>query len=230
VPEDLDRNRLRRPPAARRPARSSGGWTARASDPAEQVALVARSKREALLGAHRFRLRREDLEDCLSQATLELVAYVRTGRTFRDGAAIGRALEVRFASRIRDRRRALGGRSPMVAALETALRVGRPGEDEIAIVDRRVDVEGLVLLRDDLRRVQRVVRALTADQQLVLCEQLEGGERRCQDFCRRVGWSAEKYRKVAQRARARLRALMLEDEQGVPRTAARSERSAGTNL
>jgi hypothetical protein len=32
------------------------------------------------------------------------------------------------------------------------------------------------------------------------------------DFCRRFGWSHEKYRKVAQRARRRLRALMAADE------------------
>ncbi len=207
--DDLDRARRRRR-AAPRPASSSGGWTAGAGDPAEQVALVARSKRELLLGANRFRL--------------------RTGGTFRDALAVGRALEVRFASRIRDRQRALGGRSPMVAALETAMRVGQPGEDAIPIVDPRVDVERLVLLRDELRRVQRLARALTADQQLVLREQLQCGEQRCQDFCRRAGWSAEKYRKVAQRARARLRALMLEDERGVPRTAVRSDQSAGTNL
>jgi len=211
VPDRLDHTRLHRRRAVPRPAPSSGGWTAGAGDPAEQVALVARSKRELLLGANRFRLRAEDLEDCFSQATLELVAYVRAGGTFRDALAVGRALEVRFTSRIRDRRRALGGRSPMVAALETAMRVGQPGEDGIAIVDPRVDVERLVVLRDELRRVQRLARALTADQQLVLREQLRGGER-CRDFCQKAGWSAEKYRKVAQRARARLRALMLEDE------------------
>lgn len=230
MPDNLDRTGLRHPRTAPHPAGRSSAWARRAGDPAEQVALVARSKREVLLGSYRFRLRREDLEDCLSQATLELVAYVRAGGTFRDAAAAGRALELRFASRIRDRRRALSGRSPMVAALESAMRVGQPGEDEITIVDRRVDVERLVLLRDDLRRVERVAPALTADQQLVLCEQLGGGERSSQDFCRRVGWSAEKYRKVAQRARSRLRALMLEDERGVTRTGSRSEQSTGTNL
>ena len=229
MPDRLDHTRLHRRRAVPRPAPSSGGWTAGAGDPAEQVALVARSKRELLLGANRFRLRAEDLEDCFSQATLELVAYVRAGGTFRDALAVGRALEVRFTSRIRDRRRALGGRSPMVAALETAMRVGQPGEDGIAIVDPRVDVERLVVLRDELRRVQRLARALTADQQLVLREQLRGGER-CRDFCQKAGWSAEKYRKVAQRARARLRALMLEDEQGVPRRAVRSEQTEGTDL
>jgi hypothetical protein len=53
-------------------------------DAAEEVAIVARAKRDVLLRAHRFRLRREDLEDCYSQATLELVAHVRNGGAFAD--------------------------------------------------------------------------------------------------------------------------------------------------
>jgi hypothetical protein len=43
------------------------------------VAHVARAKRELLLRVHRHRLRREDLEDCFSQATLELLANARRG-------------------------------------------------------------------------------------------------------------------------------------------------------
>jgi hypothetical protein len=34
----------------------------------------------------------------------------------------------------------------------------------------------------------------------------------CVEFCRRFGWSKEKYRKVAQRARARLRELLASEE------------------
>ena len=49
-------------------------------DPAEEVALVARARRELLLRAHRHRLRREDLEDCYSQATLELLADATEAR------------------------------------------------------------------------------------------------------------------------------------------------------
>lgn len=51
-------------------------------DPAEEVAIVARAKRDLVLRANHFRLRREDLEDCYSQATLELVAHVRNGGAF----------------------------------------------------------------------------------------------------------------------------------------------------
>jgi hypothetical protein len=52
------------------------------SDPAEEVALVARARRELMLRAHRHRLRREDLEDCYSQASLELVVRAQDGARF----------------------------------------------------------------------------------------------------------------------------------------------------
>jgi hypothetical protein len=45
---------------------------------------VARARRELLLRAYRHQLRPEDLEDCYSQATLELVVYARRRRTFAD--------------------------------------------------------------------------------------------------------------------------------------------------
>jgi hypothetical protein len=187
-----------------------GRWPAPAAarrvDVAEEVADVACAKRELLLRAHRHRLRREDLEDCYSQATLELVAYARRGGAFTDRRHVGNALELRFLSRVRDRRRALGGRSPMQAALDSAISLGGAGEEELAIVDRRAEVEQLAMLRHDLRRLEQLARELTADQRLVLAGQLSGVPRG--DFCRCFEWSAEKYRKVAQRARARLRQLM----------------------
>jgi hypothetical protein len=60
------------------PQRRSG----RALDLAEEVAIVACAKRDLLLRAHRHRLRPEDLEDCYSQATLELVASAQSGGVF----------------------------------------------------------------------------------------------------------------------------------------------------
>jgi DNA-directed RNA polymerase specialized sigma24 family protein len=62
------------------------------------------------------------------------------------------------------------------------------------------------MMRNDLRRVQSSARDLSADQRLVLASQL--ADTGCQEFCVRFGWSAEKYRKVAQRGRARLKTLM----------------------
>jgi hypothetical protein len=50
------------------------------------------------------------------------------------------------------------------------------------------------------------------------------------EFCARHGWSAEKYRKVAQRARARLSELLGTFEADVPTTGSSSDRQPGTYL
>jgi hypothetical protein len=89
-------------------------------DPVDAVALVARSRREQLLAVHRHRLSREDLEDCYSQATLELLTRAKRGGEFAGRAHIANALDQRLLSRIHDRRRALSGRSPIEAAIATA--------------------------------------------------------------------------------------------------------------
>jgi DNA-directed RNA polymerase specialized sigma24 family protein len=209
-----------------------GGWPGGAgriggADPAEEVALVAHAKRELLLRAHRHRLRREDLEDSYSQATLELVGQARGGARFASRAHIGNTLEQRFVSRIQDRRRALSGRSPMQAALETAISLGDAEEQQAAIVDVRADLETLVMLRQDLRRVEALAQELTVDQRLIIASQVAGQTTRA-EFCERFDWSTEKYRKTAQRARARLARLMAEDERGVPPRARTSEGHIGT--
>jgi DNA-directed RNA polymerase specialized sigma24 family protein len=181
-----------------------------------------------ILRAHRFRLRREDLEDCFGQAVLELTVQVRRGERFASRDHLGHVLEQRVLSRIHDRRRALAGRSPIQAALEGAWSLGEAGETEIQIVDRRSEVEELVILRQQLRRIEVLARRLTPDQRLVLASQVAGAERA--DFCEIHGWSGEKYRKVAQRARARLRHLMGEEELGVPPASEASDGEPGTNL
>jgi DNA-directed RNA polymerase specialized sigma24 family protein len=162
------------------------------------VALVAGACRDWLLRAHRHRLRHEDLE---------LLSSVRRGRRFSSRAHLANALEQRFLSRVGDRRRALRGRSPLQAALEGALTLGDPGGRGVEVVDPRAEVHPLVARRADLRRVSEVASRLTPDQRLILASQVALGMDRA-EFCRRYGWSFEKYRKVAQRARARLRALM----------------------
>lgn len=190
-------------------------------DAAEEVAIVARAKRDVLLRAHRFRLRREDLEDCYSQATLELVAHVRNGGAFAGRLHVANALELRFLSRVRDRRRALCGRSPMQAALETAAPLGGACAGDVEIVDERATVETLAMLRDDLRRIADLARQLTVDQRRALAAQVSGESARA--FCGRAGWTQDKYRKVAQRGRARLALLMLAEEPGVQRERRTSE-------
>jgi hypothetical protein len=46
---------------------------------------------------------------------------------------------------------------------------------------------------------------------LVLTNRIDSGME-CAQFCNQFGWSKEKYRKVAQRARARLRELLASEE------------------
>jgi hypothetical protein len=60
-----------------------------------------------------------------------------------------------------------------------------------------------VLEHEALREILAGWRELTDDQRLVLASRRDGEGLR--DCCSRTGWSDEKYRKVAQRARARLR-------------------------
>jgi len=160
---------------------------------------------------HSRRLGREDLEDCLSQATLELVARARSGAGFAGTAHIANALEQKLVSRIADRRRALAGRSPIEAAMSRAASLDEPAGAAERLADHLADVEERVAGRLELRRLREVAEELTDDQRLVLACQLSLNMD-CEEFCRRHGWSAEKFRKVAQRARARLARLV--DEYG----------------
>ncbi|MGA9285796.1 MAG: hypothetical protein WBV85_10180 [Solirubrobacteraceae bacterium] len=191
--------------------RLSASGRSRPADSAETVALVVRSRRELLLAAHRHRLTREDLEDCYSQATIELLKRARRDTGFSSRAHIANALEQRFLSRIQDRRRALGGRSPIEAAVASALPLGE-WEGEVDPPDTRLDIERLALLRHDLGLICRLARQLSPDQRLVLKNQL-AGDAGCEEFCREHGWSEAKYRKVGQRARTRLAALLVKQSE-----------------
>lgn len=181
-------------------------------DPAEAVAQIAAARRGRLLRVHRRRLRWEDLEDCYSQATLELVARSRRS-PFLSNEHVQNALEQKFLSRIEDRRRAIGGRSAIEAALARAVPVDAPEHAAGELEDRGAAVENRVIARAELRRLREVIADLNRDQQLVLasqvCVDMGAGE-----FCSRFGWSVEKYRKVAQRARGKLRVLVEEYERG----------------
>jgi RNA polymerase sigma factor (sigma-70 family) len=181
---------------------------------------VSAAKRDVLLRVHRHRLGREDLEDCFSQATLELVSRARTRtRGFASDAHIANALEQRFLSRINDRQRAVGGRSPMEAALHDALRRGDGNPDADAptplaqLTDPSADVDEHVAARHDLGRLRELADELSADQRLVLACQVALGMD-SHEFCERFGWSVEKFRKVAQRGRARLRDLVNDYDDG----------------
>ena len=203
-----------------------GSAPPRAADPGERVAQVALARRELLLAVHRFRLRREDLEDCYSQATLELLVAAREGKSFAGRSHIANALEQRFLSRVHDRRRAIAGRSPMQAAMEGA--VPLDGEElAVVIEDRRSEPERVALMRLELQLLRARAARLTDDQRLVLACQLAGMS--CEEFCRLHSWTPEKYRKVAQRARTRLRRLMS-NEDAVTETPGRRIRDQGPRL
>jgi DNA-directed RNA polymerase specialized sigma24 family protein len=207
-------------------------------DATEEVALVAHAARGLLLSVYRPWLRCADLEDCYSQATVELVAQARRGELRYSSRAHLRSLfELRFVSRVRDRRRALRGRSPAQAMLDGALSLGGVGQHEVEIADPRADVERLTMLRSELRSVERAAEALSPDQRLVLACQV-GLQMSAGQFCRTFGWSAEKHRKVAQRARAHLRRLLAEPDgarerflqDGCPALRGESVKRAGTHL
>lgn len=192
-------------PGARRPTGLTPAARGDRAAAVDLLGLVAQARRETLLRAHRHRLRREDLEDCYSQATLELVAHMRRGLRLADRRHLGHVLEQRFLSRVGDRRRALRGRSALAAALEHAVPLdSTDGEGRLA--DVRADVHALVARRLELRSVLDSLPALSADERLVLASQVLLGMGRA-EFCERHGWSFEKYRKVALRARVRLRSL-----------------------
>jgi DNA-directed RNA polymerase specialized sigma24 family protein len=175
------------------------------------VGAVAARKRALLLRAYRDRLPGADLEDCYSQATLELLVRARLARRgaaggFEGVAHVANALEQKLRSRIQDRRRALGGRSAIEAALASALPLGEPAEGAVEPPDGRAGTEEVVCARMQLRTLLALARGLSFDQRLVLGCRLDL-DLEPREFCERFGWSLEKYRKVDQRARSRLRAL-----------------------
>lgn len=160
-----------------------------------------------LLRANSWRLSWEDLEDCYSQAVLELLLAARAGRAFADDRHIANALRQRLDSRIQDRRRALAGRSGIESALATALPFACIEAEGAELTDVRSEVQELVQGRLELRSLVQAFESLSADQRLVLRNQLTG-ELCPGELCQREGWTLENHRKLAQRARARLRQLV----------------------
>jgi hypothetical protein len=127
------------------------------------VARVALARRDLLLRVHRHRLRIEDLEDCYSQATLELLSRARSGARFENATHISNALEQKLVSRINDRRRAVSGRSPIETALGQAASLDDPDSGTPDVADRTAAVHDRVVRRMDLGRVREVAEELTPD-------------------------------------------------------------------
>jgi RNA polymerase sigma factor (sigma-70 family) len=184
------------------------------ADPAAGVATVLAAKWAVLLRVYGDRLPYEDLEDCLGQAALELVTRARA-----DGLQgerhIANALEQKFVSRIIDRQRALG-RRPATITSDTDTGEGAATDDEppaFEIVAPDGEPSDTASTRHEIERLREVAAELTDDQRLVLACQVSLGMDST-EFCERFGWSPEKFRKVAQRARGRLRTLLAEYELG----------------
>jgi DNA-directed RNA polymerase specialized sigma24 family protein len=168
------------------------------------VARISRENWKTLLWRYRSRLLAADLEDCLGQATLELVVQARRGTIPGDPRIIAGALEHKFASRITDRRRSMSGRSPSASYRTAAL-----DEEGFANLPGSQDTASKAIARDELRRIISLLPQLSDDQRLVIGHRASGHGTPA-EFCAEHGWSLEKYRKVSQRARARLKALLLE--------------------
>jgi DNA-directed RNA polymerase specialized sigma24 family protein len=181
------------------------------TNPIDAVARLAHARRELLLRAHRQRLPPEDLEDAYSQATLELVARARHGPPFKSLSHLEHSLNQKLESRIADRRRALAGRSPMQAALARSLPLG--GSPLFELGDCSPSVEERVETEFELSRLREVALDLTVDMRLVLVGQVVLGLS-CAEFCESQGWTHERFRKVAQRAREKLRRLVADYSSG----------------
>jgi hypothetical protein len=83
---------------------------------------------------------------------------VKAGGSFAGREHIANAVELRFVSRARDRRRGLSGRSPIQAALEQAEMLGTIAGEGVELVDRRAEIEANAILREELRRMSRLSR------------------------------------------------------------------------
>jgi hypothetical protein len=174
--------------------------TRHAPTTAELIAQEAIRLRPHLIRTHHHAARREDLEDLYSQTMLELLARAQRDPTLNSAAHIRAALRQKFEARIVDHHRAAAGRSPAAAAREHAQQLDDITERLATHRDPAADLAN----RETMREVLAAWRQLTDDQRLVITSQLRGEQPR--DCCARAGWSLEKYRKVAQRSRARLTA------------------------
>jgi DNA-directed RNA polymerase specialized sigma24 family protein len=193
---------------------------------AEQlVAEVSREKWDTLLRVFRTRLPREDLEDLLSQATLELVVQARRGTLPDDRALIGGALSHKFDSRIKDRHRAVNGRS----LAKTTERAATSIDDEHSIAHDRLssgaDTERAVAARERLREINRLLPRLTPNQRLVMTNDTYH-QLSVADFCQLHGWKPDRYRKTSQRGRERLAQLLGEAQREAPAPAVARDTSA----
>lgn len=166
------------------------------------IAREAIALRRPLIARHRGgAIGLWDLEDLYSQATLEVLARAKRDPGLRTSAHIRNSLRQKFAARVVDEQRAAAGRSPAAYARARHQPLDHAADARLA-TDR--DAPAQLIALETLTELRAAIGDLSDDQRLVLASQLHGETPR--DCQARTGWSSEKYRKVAQRARARLTA------------------------
>jgi hypothetical protein len=175
----------------------------RSASTAEQYRWIAEAvarKRAGLILAYRTKLREEEVEECISQAVVELLARARRGAGFASPLHASRALEQKVRSRVIDRLRAFSGRSPLLA--ELARSRSRDQTDRVGerLADPRLGVEELVCLRQLLGLIPEAARELTVSQRTALALEVAGVPAVA------WGWSPGKRRKLCARGRIKLRA------------------------
>ncbi len=186
--------------------------------------------RDLLLRVHRHRLRREDLEDCYSQATLELLARAARERAVRAAALhIANALEQRFLSRIQDRRRALAGRSPMQAALARRSRSAPATSTASRSPIARAELEQLVISAPRARVGSRAL-ARAAEPRPATRARLQLAADGCAEFCRARLDIGEVPQGRPARPGAAATADVAKRRTRCPAAPSRSEQRAGTRL
>ena len=140
----------------------------------------------ALLRAHRHRLRVQDLEDCLSQATLELVAQARAGARWAEhgprGACARAALRL---ARARSPPRGVGPQ-PDAGRAGEALALGAGEGLGARCPTSAPGPRSSCCCGMELRRLPRLARGLSPDQQLVLASQVSL-QMECAEFCALTG-------------------------------------------
>jgi DNA-directed RNA polymerase specialized sigma24 family protein len=168
----------------------------------ELVAREALALRATLLRVHAHRALDVDLEDIYSQAVIELLLRARRDPTLATRAHVRNALRQKLEGRISDHRRAIAGRSAAAAGRATAL----PLDAFCESLANDEDTAASALARVELREILGASKALSADQRAALASVAAGEHPRA--CCQRKGWSIDKYRKLVQRGRARLRAQL----------------------
>ena len=189
---------------------------------------MACAKRELLLRVHRHRLRREDLEDCYSQASLELIAHARDGGAFASARARReRARAALSLAHQRSRRGAQRAQPDAGRARARRRRSSRAGDGGVDVVDdARVGRGARARARRAARDRARRARRSRADQRLVIA--LAARRRKLRDASARARLVAREVPQGRAARAARLRELIEDGDASLSQSRPTpSEKTAG---